>query len=94
MARPKRSIQERVQKELPEFAEVVAGLSVAELEQRLATEAKNSERIEESKENDQALEDAKAQVAELGAPYRDAKKVVRLKSRYLISLIKEKGGDA
>jgi hypothetical protein len=94
MPKPKKSIQERVQKELPEFVEVVAGLSVAELEQRLATEAKNAERIEEQKENDEGLEEAKAQVAELSAPYRDAKKVVRLKSRYLISLIKEKGGDA
>jgi hypothetical protein len=93
MAKPKKSIQERVQKEIPEFAEVVAGLSVAELEQRLASEAKNAERIEEAKENDQALEEAKNQVAEYSAPYRDAKKVVRLKSRYLISLIKEKGGE-
>jgi hypothetical protein len=39
------------------------------------------------------LEEAKNQVSELSAPYRDAKKVIRLKTRYIISLIKEKGGD-
>ena len=94
MGRPKQSIQEKVQKEFPDFADSVNGLSVAELDKRLNTYAKEAERVEEAKENDEALEHAKDSVSELGAPYRDAKKAIRLKSRYLISLIKEKGGEA
>lgn len=94
MGRPKMSIQEVVQKKLPDFADAVAGLSVADLEKRLNTYAKEAERVEEAKEGDEALEKAKEQASEYAAPYRDAKRDIRLKSRYIISLIKEKGGDA
>jgi len=91
--RQKKTVSERVQKELPEFADTVAGLSVDELHGRLAELAKASEAVEEQKEQDEALETAKETQKELMSPYRDAKKAIRLKSRYIISLIKEKGGE-
>jgi hypothetical protein len=94
MARSKKTIQELVQGEYPEFANEVAGLSADQLNNRLATLAKNLEESETAKEDDEALEQAKAEASELAAPYRDAKKALRAKSKYVISLLKEKGADA
>lgn len=92
MAKPKKSLQQKVQEEMPEFAGEVAGLSVDQLNTRLANLAKDGEKNEEAKEDDEDLEKAHAEAKELGAPYRDAKKAIRLRSRYIIALIKEKGG--
>lgn len=92
MARAKKSLQEKVQEELPEFASEVAGASVQDLNNRLAELAKASEQSEQAKEDDEELIEAQAHASELAAPYRDAKKMIRLKSRYIIATIKEKGG--
>lgn len=93
MAKQKRPNSEVVEKAYPDFVPTVAGLSIDELEKRLVGYAKHAEDVEDAKENDKGLEEAKAQVAEFGAPYRDAKKEIRLKSRYIMNLIKEKGGQ-
>lgn len=94
MARQKKTVQELVQTEYPEFAGEVNGLSADQLNNRLATLAKNLEESETAKEEDEALEEAKSTASELAAPYRDAKKALRAKSRYIIGLLKEKGADA
>lgn len=94
MARQKKTVQEVVQTEFPEFFNEVAGLSTDQLNNRLATLAKNLEESETAKEEDEELEEAKATATELAAPYRDAKKALRVKSKYVISLLKEKGADA
>ena len=93
MARQKKTIQEVIQSEFPEFVDETNGLTVDELNRRLATLAKNLEESETAKEQDRDLEDAKSTVSELSAPYRDAKKALRTKSKYIISLLKEKGAD-
>lgn len=92
MARPKVDIREKVQKEFPEFTDTVNSLSVSELNERIATYAKESEAVEKAKEEDEALEDAKGVVQELSAPYKDAKKAIRMKIRYMIALIQDQGG--
>jgi len=92
MAKPKKSIQQKVQEEMPEFASEVAGLSVSDLNNRLAQLAKDSEVNEQAQEDDEGLEKARAEAAEMASPYKDAKKAIRLRSRYVIGLIKEKGG--
>lgn len=94
MSRPKKDIRTIVQKQFPEFPEVVDGLSTEDLEKRISSYAKEAENVEDAKEADEALNEAKDQVAEFSAPYKDAKKAIRLKIRYLIQLLKEKGGDA
>lgn len=91
MARTKKSNKESVQEEFPEFANEVNGLSTDQLNNKLATLAKHLEESETAKENDEALEQAKGDAAELSAPYRDAKKAIRAKSKYVIALLKEKG---
>lgn len=93
MSKPKKDVRTKAQKQIPDFVEVVDALGLPDLEKRLNTLAKQAEEVESAKESDEALEDAKNAVSELGAPYRDAKKEIRLKTRYIIQLIGEKGGD-
>lgn len=85
-------LQEKIQKANPEFAEEVGALSVEQLDHRLAQLAKDLEATEDAKDADSDLAEAQEKATELAAPYRDAKKALRLKSRYVIALIKEKGG--
>lgn len=94
MAKPKKALKEKVQTLFPDFTSEVDGLPVDSLEKRLNTYAKRAEEIEEAKENDEELERTKELAAELAAPYREGKTEVRHKMRYLIALIKEKGGSA
>jgi hypothetical protein len=92
MAKTKKSLEERMKEEQPEFAGEVAGLSVDQLNARLAEQAKAAEWNQQAKEDDEELAEKKEAASEAAAPYRDAAKAIRLKSRYLIKLIKEKGG--
>lgn len=91
MPKSKKSIAEKIQEEYPEFAEEVIGLSSEQLDSRLATLAKNLDETETAKENDRQLEDAQGLVSELSGPYKDARKALKLKSKYVIHLLKEKG---
>lgn len=68
-------------------------LNVAELEARVNVYAKGHEENDDAQEADEELEKAKAEARELGAPYRDLRKALKLKSKYAILLIKEKGGQ-
>lgn len=92
MAKEK-NIRLTIQKQFPEFPEVVDGLSVDELEKRLSEYTKRNEATDAAKKRDGALNTAKDQVAEYSAPYKDAKKANNLKIKYIIQLIGEKGGD-
>lgn len=94
MARTKKSVMEKVQEEYPEFAAEVMGLAADKLNNRLATLAKYAEENEDAKEKDKELSDAQSLASELSAPYKDTKKAIRLKSRFVIGLLKEKGADA
>lgn len=94
MSKPKKTIQEIVQKAHPAFTGEVDSLSLVDLEKRLNALAKGAEENEEAKENDEDLELAQEQVSQMAAPYREYKKANRQKTRYIISLIKEKGGEA
>lgn len=88
----KQSIQTKVQNDHPEFVDEVAGLSIEQLDSRLAQLAKDNQAVNESKETDLELTEALKHSSSLGAPYREAKAAIKNKSVYLISLIKEKGG--
>lgn len=96
MGRPRKealTFEGKVQKEMPEFANEVAALDVQALKNRIATYARELSESEECKENDEELKNTQAAVKELNAPYREVKKAVATKTRYLLSLIKEKGGQ-
>lgn len=89
----KKDVTKDVQKKLPDFADAVAGLSVADLETRLLNYAKESENIDDAKDADEELQRTRELVKELGAPYAEARKMIKLKMRYIVQLIGEKGGD-
>jgi hypothetical protein len=93
MPRGQKSLEEKVQSEFPEFVETVMGLNVQELEKRLSDYAKNRHEVQESKKNDEALKEIASQKSEMEAPYRDALNAIELKSKYIIKLIEEKGGN-
>lgn len=78
-------IDSRSRKELNE-------LSLAQLEAKLNEFAKGSEANDELQEDDEELAGAKAKASELGRPYREDRKAYKVKSKYTILLIKEKGG--
>lgn len=84
---------QKVEKELPEFSAEVAGLDVQAMKNRIAGYAKELEDSETHKEENQDLIDAQAEVSLLTGPYKDVRKAVRMKTRYLLGLIKEKGGN-
>ena len=91
MARTKKSVRETVEKNYPEFAEELNGATTDQLNSRLATLAKGLEESEQAKEGDDELEKARLLASELAAPYRDVKKAVQLKSKYVIGLLRDKG---
>lgn len=91
MGRPKVVFKEKVQKEMPEFVGEVNSLSPEQLDARLAQLAKDMESVHESQEADEELEQARERASELNAPYRDSKKAISMKSRYIVELLKEKG---
>lgn len=93
MARQKKSFKEVVEKEYPEFVNDVVGLNLSDLESRISTYAKESEKVSEEKANNPTILDAKAELSLLLGPYKDTQKALRLKMKYLISLVKEKGGQ-
>ena len=88
----KKDIKSTVEKNYPDFAEAVLGLSVEQLEQRLLGYAKERENVREAKEADEKLKEVSNLKSELEGPYKDAQKAINQKSRYLIALIKDKGG--
>lgn len=92
MNKPKKSIQAQVKEDMPEFYDESLGLSVEQMDARLAQFAKDLEAIQDTKADDEALREASEKLSQLRAPYLESKKAVKLKSKYLIALIKEKGG--
>lgn len=76
-----------------EFKEEVDRLDVTALEDRIVTMQKGLDESRAHKEENVALRNAKDEVAELSGPYNDVEKAVKLKTKYIIELIKEKGGQ-
>lgn len=89
----KKTLREEVEDKYGEFANSVAGLGVGELDSLLLRYAKYREEVKESKKEDEQLIKTAELKKELEAPYKDSLKAIDLKSRYLLILIGEKGGD-
>ena len=76
-----------------EFKSEVDRLSVTALEARVTGLQKALGESRDHKEENTALKNAKELVAEISGPYNDVEKAVKIKTKYLLSLIKEKGGS-
>lgn len=86
----KKSVQDTVREEMPEFVDEVASLTADQLNSRLAQLAKDTESLLDAKEADEGLNEARETASQLAAPYKDGVKMIRLKTRYLLSLLKER----
>jgi hypothetical protein len=99
MAKGKRSagpktLQEKVDSKYPQYSGEVMGLSVPQLDQRIAELQKTLEDAAQfqDEKNGEALKSLSAQLKDLKADYGDVNKAVKLKTKYLVSLVREKGG--
>lgn len=95
MERTRESVEQKVLKLAggEEFATSVVHLTVPQLEARITQMQKDLDTSELHRENNEALKQAKEQVAELVGPYNDFKKAVKLKTQFIIALIQEKGKE-
>ena len=90
----KKSFEEKVEENYPGFVESVMGLSVPELNNRLSTYVKELQKSEEAREMDSELKSTQELAKQMAAPYNDVKKAVKDKNKFIIGLIRSKGGDA
>lgn len=91
MARPKKNLEKSIKEEMPEFFDSCQSLSQEEIDSRLAQLVKDRNAVDESEGDDVELDEAKKLKSELGAPYRDAKAAIKLKSDYLCLLLSQRG---
>lgn len=94
MKKPSKSIEERIRAVAPDFVAEVVGLSIEDLDWRILGLAKEIETIQDAKESDEEFQAARELVSEMAAPYNESKRGAQLRIKYLIQLIKEKGGVA
>jgi hypothetical protein len=76
-----------------DWKDEVSGLSVEDLKLRIAKVAKDQEELETAQENDEDLQSLKDQVSDASAPYKDGKKANRLRIKFLLQAISDKGGE-
>lgn len=74
-----------------EFKEEADRKSVKDLEDSIVRLQKGLDESRLHKEENVALRNAKDEVAELSGPYNDVEKAVKIKTKYMIELLKEKG---
>ena len=89
------SLLEKVDSKYPGFADEVGGLSVQQLEKRIADMQKTLEDavIFQDEKNGGEIESLSAQLKDLKADLSEVKKAVALKTKYCVKLIREKGGN-
>lgn len=87
----KKSLEDKVREEFPEFYEECQGLASGDLNNRLAQLSKDLDAVEDAKEADEGLAAAQSEATQLGAPYRDAKKALKLKTKFIIRTLKDQG---
>lgn len=86
-------IEQKIKEDHPEFFDTCQTLTEADIDARLAQMAKDSEAITEAAGNDKELKETKEKASYLVAPYREAQNVLKLKLRYLVKLLKDRGRE-
>lgn len=87
----KKDVRAVVEGEFKEFVEEVQALNSVDLNNRLAQMAKHAEEVINTKENDERLNEVREELKQLNAPYRDSLKALKLKNKYIILLLKDRG---
>ena len=79
-----------IETEFPEFVNEVNNLTPEDLKFRIARLQQTLSESEQHKEDNDALKDARNELAAISAPYRDVKKAVKLKTAYILELLRSK----
>jgi hypothetical protein len=90
----KKSNREVVEDQHSDWVGSVQGLGIQQLDDMILKYAKYREEIKDFKEKDEALAQAKELLKELNAPHRENLKINEMKTKYLIMLLAEKGGNS
>lgn len=72
------------------FCGEVRGYTLDQTKDRLSQLSLEVQAVVQAKENDDELTAAKAEVKEMGAPYRESLKKLRQKIDFLVSILEEK----
>jgi prefoldin subunit 5 len=89
------SLMEKVDTKYPGYSDEVLGLGVEQLEKRIVEMQKGLEDASQflEEKSGEAIKSLKEELKELKAPYTEVKAAVALKTKYVVSLIREKGGQ-
>lgn len=88
------TILEKIDVAYPEYAGEVLGENILQLEKRIADLQKGLQDAADFKEekNGEAIKSLKEQLKDLNADYTEVRNAVVLKTKFLVSLVREKGG--
>lgn len=89
----KKGFRELVEEQHADWAIGIQSMSTSELDNMILRYAKYREEIKEFRDKDEELARAKDLVKELNAPHRENLKINELKTKYLIMVLGEKGGN-
>lgn len=89
--KPSKTISQIVEAEYKEFSQEVYNLPPSDLKNRIAALQQSLSESEEHKASNEALNEARDQVSLLSGTYRDVKKAVKLKTKYILELLKSRG---
>lgn len=81
----------KIQKQYPDFTSEVDNLTPEQLKQRIVGMQQALSDSEAMRESDDQLQAARASAKEFAAPYNDVKKAVKLKTQYILELLKNSG---
>lgn len=86
-----KSIREQAQEKHKEFTLEVENLPVSDLKNRIVGMQTELAASEAHKEANEALSEAQSTLTELKRPYTDVRNAVKLKTKYILELIKARG---
>lgn len=90
----KKTFREVVEEQHQDWVSSVQSLTTDQLDKRLLDLAKYEQELHAFKESDEKLAQAQDLAKELNAPHKENMKANKLKQKYLVMLIKDKGGMA
>ncbi len=86
-----KSVQQEIKESNPEFHDEIVGLSKEDLDSRIVQLVKDLEEVDNAKEQDEGLQALRQQAKEAGAPYRDAKKAIKVKIKFILETLESRG---
>ena len=87
-----KTFREKLDEEFPGFPDEVDAMNIQQLDNKISSLQKGLQDSEQHREQNQDLKDAKQEYDDLAGPYSDVRKAVKKKTKYLVGLVREKGG--